>query len=160
MFGAVRIFAGLIVAMALFGVAGISIASADAHIRIEHAWARPGIAAAAGASGKMGMAGNSAVYMEIHNTASSPDRLTAAASEAAAVVELHRTTMAGGMSRMARVAAIPVPARGRTELKPGGYHVMLIGLKRDLKVGDRVNVRLTFARGGTLTIRAGVRMAK
>jgi hypothetical protein len=150
----------LVLAIALIGVAGISIASADSHIRIEHAWARPGIAAAAGATGKMGMAGNSAVYMEIHNESATPDRLTAAASDAAAVVELHRTTMSGGMSRMARVASIPVPARGRTELKPGGYHVMLIGLKKELKVGDRVNVRLTFARGGTVTITAGVRMPK
>jgi copper(I)-binding protein len=150
----------LVLAIALIGVAGISIVSADSHIRIEHAWARPGIAAAAGASGKMGMAGNSAVYMEIHNEAATADRLTAASSNAAAVVELHRTTMSAGMSRMARVASIPVPARGRTELKPGGYHVMLIGLKKDLKVGDRVNVRLTFARGGTVTIAAGVRMPK
>jgi hypothetical protein len=50
-----------------------------------------------------------------------------------------------------------VPAGGQVELKPGGYHVMLIGLTRDLNVGDKFPVTLEFASGAKLQVEAEVR---
>jgi len=60
--------------------------------------------------------------------------------------------------RMAQVeGGIEVPAGGQVELKPGGYHVMLIGLTRDLAVGEKFPVTLEFASGATLQVEAEVR---
>jgi copper(I)-binding protein len=107
-----------------------------------------------------GMAGpTSAVFMVIRNEGRDPDRLVAAATEVAQVVELHQTKMEGGVMRMNQVPAIEVPAGGRVELKPGDYHVMLIGVRRELKLGDRFPVRLQFEKSGSLTVEAEVRQS-
>ena len=59
--------------------------------------------------------------------------------------------------KMRPVKSIPVPAGGTVELKPGGYHIMLLDLKKDLKPGDTVPVTLSFEHGGELRIEAAVR---
>lgn len=107
-------------------------------------WARP---AQAGA--------NSAVFFFVDNPGSA-DTLLSAASNVAAVVELHRTSMQDGVMRMQHQASVPIPA-GRTEFKPGGLHVMLIGLERDLQAGDTFEVTLTFQAAGTRTLAVEVR---
>ncbi|MDR7418133.1 MAG: copper chaperone PCu(A)C [Armatimonadota bacterium] len=131
-------------------------------IRVEQVWARPGLAAAAPSSsaahGPMS-GGNSAVYMILHNDGDAPDRLTDAETDVAASVELHETRVEGGMGQMFRVPSIVVPARGRVELKPGGLHIMLIGLRRDLKVGERFQVVLVLERAGRVPTTAEVRMS-
>lgn len=141
---------GLIMAGALAAWAGSASAHEAAKIRIANAWARPGIASAATPPGHMGtkMPGNSAIYMVIYNDGTASDRLVGASTDVARTVELHRTTVEGGMAQMRRIAGIDVPANGKVELKPGGLHVMLIGLKRDLKAGDTFPVTLTFQRSG------------
>jgi hypothetical protein len=63
----------------------------------------------------------------------------------------------GGMMSMKQVDAVPVPAGETVELKPGGYHVMLIGLTKDLSAGDTLDVTLTFEPGGTVDVSAEVR---
>jgi copper(I)-binding protein len=72
-------------------------------------------------------------------------------------MEGETTTTMGGMMNMRQVESIPVPAKGSVELKPGGYHVMLIGLTKDLKAGDTLPVTLTFEPGGTVKVTAKVR---
>lgn len=67
------------------------------------------------------------------------------------------TVPAGEMMKMQKVDKIAVPAGGTVELKPGGLHVMLFGLKKDLAVGDTVKVTLTFTEGGEMTVDAPVR---
>lgn len=67
------------------------------------------------------------------------------------------TAMGGGMMKMQQVEQIDVPAGGKVDLKPGGFHVMLFELKKDLVVGDTVKVTLTFADGGERTVDAAVR---
>jgi copper(I)-binding protein len=133
----------------------------QARIRVEQVWARPGIAgvpASPGASGPMSQ-GNSAVYMILYNDGAAPDRLMGAETDVAAHVELHETRMEGGMGHMFRVPHIVLPPGGRVELKPGGLHVMLIGLKRDLKMGERLPLVLLFERAGRVPTNADVRMA-
>lgn len=102
-------------------------------------------------------AGNSAAYMTLRNGGSTADRLIRAESDAATTVELHQTTMEGGMMKMAPVDGIAVPAGGQVELKPGGLHVMLIGLKRELKAGEKLTLKLYFEKAGAQEIEAVVR---
>jgi copper(I)-binding protein len=120
--------------------------AASSTIEVKHPWARPGT-----------RGGNSAVYMEVHNRSSSTDRLVAAEAEVAEAVELHRTRTEGGMHRMEKVESIEIPGRAKVELKPGGYHIMLIRLTRPLRVGDRFPLKMRFERAGELVIRVPVR---
>lgn len=108
---------------------------------------------------RVGMSGdNSAAYMYITN-ASGDDTLISASSAVAKTIELH-TVIKGdnGMMQMRPVeGGIPVPAQGNQSLKPGGFHVMLIGLNNDLKKGDTFEVELTFANAGTIPVTVEVR---
>lgn len=58
---------------------------------------------------------------------------------------------------MAKVPSIDVPAGGSVELKPGSYHVMLIGLNRELRNGDKFSLSLSFQSGATSTVQVEVR---
>ncbi len=80
-----------------------------------------------------------------------------ATSDAAKVVELHETRNEGGVMTMRPLSRFPLPAGGTLEMKPGGYHVMLLGLTRDLHQGDTVKVTLTFEKAAPLTVEAPVR---
>lgn len=89
---------------------------------------------------------NSAAYMVIENQASTEMVLTSASSEIAAAVELHTMeTDSSGMMRMRKTDRITVPAKGSIELKPGGLHLMFIGLRREIKEGEEVTVTLFFS---------------
>ena len=63
----------------------------------------------------------------------------------------------GGMMGMQPVARVEIPAGGSLQLKPGSYHVMLIGLVKDLKAGDTIDLTLKFERAGAITVKAQVR---
>lgn len=112
-----------------------------------------------GHGGMMSSGGTSAAYMVLVNRGGTADRLVSASTDVAEVVELHETRMVDNVMQMAPVAdGISVPANGQVELKPGGLHVMLIGLKRDLAAGETVRLNLSFERAGTISIDAPVRM--
>jgi len=102
-------------------------------------------------------AGNSAAYMILRNGGEAADRLLKAESDVAEAVELHKSTMEGGMMKMAPVEIIEVPAKGQAKLEPGGLHVMLIGLKRELKAGEKIKLKLQFEKAGMQEIEAEVR---
>jgi periplasmic copper chaperone A len=68
--------------------------------------------------------------------------LVAAESPAASIVEIHEMAMEGNVMKMRAVPRLDLPAGQTVELKPGGYHVMLIDLKAPLKKGDMVPVKL------------------
>lgn len=106
----------------------------------------------------MGMGGAmGAMYMTIRNPTGTPDRLIKAQSDVSKVVELHNVAMKDGVMSMYPVEAIEVPANGEAVLKPGSFHVMLIGLTRDLTVGDTMTVTLTFEQAGDVTVQAPIR---
>jgi hypothetical protein len=109
-----------------------------------------------GAMGSMGQ-GTGAVYVTLSNSGSQADALVAASTDTARTVELHEVQNEGGVMKMRPVKSIPVPAGGKVELKPGGYHLMLLGLKRDLKPGETVPVTLKFEHGAEVRIDAAVR---
>jgi periplasmic copper chaperone A len=86
-----------------------------------------------------------AAYMVIENHTDTEVALLSANTEVARVVELHKMELADGMMRMHKVDAIKIPAGGQTELKPGGYHLMVIGVKQELKEGTDVTLTLQFS---------------
>lgn len=75
-------------------------------------------------------------------------RLVGAASPVAGVVEVHEMALENNMMRMRAITALPLPAGQTVELKPGGYHVMLLDLNRTLKIGDTVPITLEIEQGG------------
>lgn len=106
----------------------------------------------------MGMGGAmGAMYMTIRNPSGTPDRLIKAQSDVSKVVELHNVAMKDGVMSMYPVEAIEVPANGEAVLKPGSFHVMLIGLTRDLVAGETMTVTLTFEQAGDVTVQAPIR---
>lgn len=80
------------------------------------------------------------------------DRLIRAYSPVAEKTELHNHIHQDGLMKMVEVEAIDVPASGTLELKPGSYHVMLIGLKQPLKEGERFPIRLEFEQAGSVEL--------
>jgi copper(I)-binding protein len=105
----------------------------------------------------MGGGGTGAVYVTLSNTGAQPDALVSAATDAARTAELHEVVKEGGVMKMRPVKSISVPSGGKVELKPGGYHIMLLDLKHDLKAGEKIPVTLKFEHGAELHIEAAVR---
>ena len=88
-------------------------------------------------------------------------RLVSASSPLAGVVELHEMTMEKDVMKMRAVPGIDIPAGKGAELKPGGYHVMLMNLKGQMRVGDAVPLTLVVegkdGKRQTLEVKAAVR---
>jgi len=103
------------------------------------------------------VSGNSAAYMKVENRSSINSAIVSVESDVARAVELHEMAEVDGMMTMRRVQRIALPAHGVASLDPGGYHVMLIDLKRKLKVGDEVRIKLVFQDGAEKTVMAPVR---
>lgn len=105
--------------------------------------------------------GNSAAYMLIQNGTDADDELIGADSDAAQAVELHLSQMkADGTMEMIQQQSIALPAGEKTELKPGSYHIMLIGLTRDLKSGDEISLTLKFKNRADITLTVLVKDAE
>ena len=84
----------------------------------------------------------SAAFMTLHNTTAKPIAIVGAASDAADQAEIHNHRHTADGMRMEKIIRLEIPAQGRQALQPGGYHLMLIGLKRPLKAGDTVGITL------------------
>lgn len=92
-------------------------------------------------------------FAVIENKGAEEDRLVSVASDIAESTELHEMTVSDGVMKMREMAdGITVPASGTLELKPGGFHVMFMGLKAPLKQGELVPVTLTFEKAGSVTL--------
>ena len=90
---------------------------------------------------------NSAIFMRLKNNSAVPISLISAKSGVAEAVELHTHTMDQGVKKMRQVSEIKIAGNGMTHLKPGGYHIMLIGLKQNLFEGQKISVKLYFSNG-------------
>lgn len=120
-------------------------AADDKHaIKLSHASARathPGMS-------------SSAAYMDIENHGKKAVHLVSVKSPVAKKTELHTTLMKDGVMKMQEVENLNVPAGDKVQLKPGGMHVMLMGLNEQIKEGDMVPVFLTFSNGQTVSVEA------
>jgi copper(I)-binding protein len=130
---------------ALLALAG----NAFAQTTVKDAWVR-GTVAQQKASGAF-----------MHITSAQGGKLLEVSSPVAGVAEIHEMTMQGDMMRMRAVPALDLPAGKAVELKPSGYHVMLMDLKQQLKAGDSVPLTLVIegkdGKRETLQIKAPVR---
>lgn len=140
---------GIMAVLVLNGCGGAR--SAGPQIEVKNVWARPT---------RVGMGGKvtSAAYMIIANKGDETDRLVGIMSDVAEAAEIHQTIREGDVMRMQPVTGgLEIPAGGSVELKPGGYHIMLIGVKRELKPGDRFSLVLEFQKSGRKTIQVEVK---
>ena len=84
------------------------------------------------------------------------DRLMSASATVSSSVEIHEMKMEGDVMRMRQVDGIALPAGKTVELKPGGYHIMFIGLKVPLKAGVKFPMKLRFERAGEVEVMVNV----
>ncbi len=134
----------LMLAVALTACSGSS--NGGSGITVSDAWVRnPVIADQPGAA-----------YLVIQNNGAA-DTLLSVTSDVAQTIELHQSMESGGMMQMSPVSNIEVPANGKMELKPGGFHMMLINLTRPLKTGDKVQLTLNFEKAGRIPVMAEVK---
>jgi periplasmic copper chaperone A len=113
-------------------------------VEIKDAWARA----------TPGGVENGAAYLTLLSPTG--DRLTGVTSPVAEKTQLHQMTNDGGIMRMHEIAAIDLPPGQPVALKPGGLHIMFVGLKHPLQPGQAVPVTLQFEKGGTREVSAAV----
>jgi len=113
-----------------------------AQVSVEQPWSR-----ATPPGAKIGVG-----FMQLRNAGSAAERIVGASSPLAAKVEMHVTTREGDVMKMREVTSFEIPAGGSFELKPGGAHLMLMGLRKPLQKGDRVQLTLKLESGGALAV--------
>lgn len=125
-----------------------SVSAADVkvgNLSIDDVWAR---------TGQPGQV--SAAFMDVKNKGTA-DKIVSAHCDCAKATELHDMKMADGKMLMMQVPAMDVPANGDLKLKPGGYHIMLIGLNRPLVAGETLPIKLKFEKAGEVTVQAQIK---
>lgn len=134
--------------MKKFVLSIVSIAAVfGADIEIERAYARASIPNVP----------NSAAFFVIKNNSDKDIAITSANSDIAEKNELHTHIKENKMMKMMKIEKLVVPAKSSLELKSGGDHVMLMGLKKELKVGDEINLELSFSDGDKKSIKVPVK---
>lgn len=134
--------------MKKFVLSIVSIAAVfGADIEIERAYARASIPNVP----------NSAAFFVIKNNSDKDIAITSANSDIAEKNELHTHIKENKMMKMMKIEKLVVPAKSSLELKSGGDHVMLMGLKKELKAGDEINLELSFSDGDKKKIKVPVK---
>lgn len=100
---------------------------------------------------------NSAAFFVIKNNSDKDIAITSANSDIAEKNELHTHIKENEMMKMIKIEKLVVPAKSNLELKSGGDHVMLMGLKKELKAGDEINLELSFSDGDKKSIKVPVK---
>lgn len=137
-------------AIALFAVSTmLLVAPAHAQVRVSDPWVRATVPQqkATGAFMRLSSPNNT--------------KLVSASSPVAAIVEIHEMAIENDVMRMRQIAGVDLPAGKQTELKPGGFHIMLIDLKQQVKEGETVPLQLVFqdaaGKRETVDVKAPVR---
>ena len=100
---------------------------------------------------------NSAAFFVIKNNSDKDIAITSANSDIAEKNELHTHIKENQMMKMIKIEKLVVPAKSSLELKSGGDHVMLMGLKKELKAGDEISLELSFSDGDKKSIKVPVK---
>jgi periplasmic copper chaperone A len=96
-------------------------------------------------------------FLVIRNTGAMADRLIAVKSPAADKVEIHEMKMDGAIMRMREVEkGLEIPPGATVELKPGGFHVMFMGLKAPFAKDGKVPLTLVFEKAGSVDVELAV----
>ena len=132
---------------ALLALTAIPAHAQDKGVTVVEPWAR-----ATPPGAKVG-----AAYLELKAAKGAADKLVSASSPVAGTVEIHNHIMEGDIAKMRRVDFVPVPDGGSVTLEPGGYHIMLMDLKNQLKAGDTIKLKLKLEKAGEIEVDATVR---
>lgn len=124
----------------------LSACGAEKGIEVHEVWMRP-----------VAKGENGAVYFVMHNHAREADELTGASSDSAVAAELHESKMNGDVMEMRPLESVPLEAFAEVKFEPGGLHLMLVDLKKDLKVGDELELTLHFKNFEDINVRVPVR---
>lgn len=119
------------IASSLLAISSLIGASANAQVTVKDAWIRATVA-------PQKVTG---AFMQI--TSKQDMKLIAASSKIADSAEIHSMEMEGDMMKMREIKDLPLPAGKAIELKPGGMHIMLFGLKKAVKEGEKITLHLT-----------------
>ena len=130
-------------ALAASLVASAALAQTN-QLEVSNAWARA----------TPGKAENGAAYLTIQSPTA--DRLLSLSSPVAKKAELHTMSMEGMVMKMRPLADLDIPAGQSITLKPGGQHVMLLGLDAPLREGQSFPLTLTFEKAGTRTVTVAI----
>jgi len=118
-----------------------------AALQIGHPWARATAPTAPSAGG----------FLTITNTGTTADKLITVKTPTADMAQIHEMKMDGNVMRMREVAGgLEIPPGATVTLAPGGYHVMMMGLKAPLKQGEKVPVTLVFEKAGSIDLELDV----
>ena len=125
----------------------LSACSAPKGITVREAWIR---ATKAGENG--------AIYFVLQNDSTEQDELIGASSDLADAVEIHESSMVTGtdVMQMNQVSSVALDAGSEVTFEPGGLHVMLVGLNKELKVGDVIALTLHFKKHDDISVRVSV----
>ena len=113
-----------------------------AQVSVEQPWSR-----ATPPGSKIGVG-----FLQLRNAGTAAERIVGATSPVAVKVEMHVTAREGDVMKMRQVESFEIAAGGTFELKPGGAHLMLMGLLQPLKQGDKVPLTLKLEKGGELQV--------
>ncbi len=111
------------------------------NLTIGHPWARA----------TPGAVKNSAAFMTL-SAKDTADKLIGVSGDVAREIQIHTMITEAGVMKMREIKSLDVPANGKTELKPGGLHIMLIGLKDGLKDGTKFPLTLKFEKAGEVKV--------
>jgi copper(I)-binding protein len=128
-------FTSTLAALLLFAATAAA-ASPAGPVEVQNAWARA----------TPGGAETGAIYLTLE--APNGDRLTGVSSPVAREAGMHEMTRTGNIMKMRQLPAIDLPAGRKVTLRPGGMHIMLLGLKQPLHAGDSIPLTLDFAKAG------------
>lgn len=117
----------------LFMLAGCN--TSPTIVEVRDAWMRPH---------QLGSEYTTAVYLTIDNQTTQDVTLIGASLSEASEIEIHQTTQEEGVMRMRKVEDVTIPAGTLLQFKPGGHHLMVKGLAKQLQEGDSVRLTLTF----------------
>ena len=113
------------------------------NLQVKNQWLRPGA---------KGM--GTALYFEVENPTDKPDTLYKITSDISRMIQLHETYAKDELMGMREVGEFVIEPESSLELKPGGYHIMVMKLKRDIKKSDEIEFKLHFKNAGSIIIRA------
>ncbi len=139
----------LLAVIGVLAFAGLAQAQNSGDITVKSAWSR-----ATPAGAKTGV-----IYLTLANTGAAEDKLIGAATPVADKAQLHSNTMNNGVMEMRPLASLAIKPGGKAVLKPGGNHLMLTGLKQQLKAGDFFTVTLEFEHAGKIETQVSVAKA-
>ena len=115
--------------------------SSQETIQFSEVWARPGL-----------VGGNSAVYFVVSNPLDIEEKILSVSSDIAAAVEIHKSSMVDDVMKMEKQDFVLLPGGEDVLFQPGGLHIMLIGLEKDLNFDDTFKVIFILENEGEVVI--------